>query len=113
MKLYKELRLQGTHYLYTFIQSEVIKWQSSQSRKSDKLIQGLYPNHMLILQTIEKTCAKFQKDLYKTARRVGLTRHPLSITFIESKVRKWPSSQSGKSDKKFQKIGIELYEELR
>ena len=36
MKLYKELRLQGTHCLYTFIQSEVRKWQSSQSGKSDK-----------------------------------------------------------------------------
>ena len=35
-KLYKELRLQGTHCLYTFIQSEVRKWQSSQSGKSDK-----------------------------------------------------------------------------
>ena len=25
MKLYKELRLQGNHYLYTFIESEVRK----------------------------------------------------------------------------------------
>ena len=36
MKLYKELRLEGTHCLYTFLQSEVRKWQSSQSGKSDK-----------------------------------------------------------------------------
>ena len=36
MKLYKELRLQGNHCLYTFIESEVRKWQSSQSGKSDK-----------------------------------------------------------------------------
>ena len=36
MKLYKELRLQGTDRLYTFIESEVRKWQSSQSGKSEK-----------------------------------------------------------------------------
>ena len=36
MKLYKELCLQGNHCLYTFIESEVRKWQSSQSGKSDK-----------------------------------------------------------------------------
>ena len=36
MKLYKELHLHGTRCLYTFIESEVKKWQSSQSRKSDK-----------------------------------------------------------------------------
>ena len=32
------------------------------------------------LQTIRKTCAKFQKDRYKTVR-VALTRYPLSIHF--------------------------------
>ena len=31
-----ELRLQGTHSLYTSIESEVRKWQSSQSGESDK-----------------------------------------------------------------------------
>ena len=36
MKLYKELHLQGNHYLYSFTESEVRKWQSSQSGKSDK-----------------------------------------------------------------------------
>ena len=36
LKLYKELRIQGTYCLYTFIKSEVSKWQSSQSEKSDK-----------------------------------------------------------------------------
>ena len=36
MKLYKELRLQGNHCLYIFVESEVRKWQSSQSGKSDK-----------------------------------------------------------------------------
>ena len=36
IKLYEELRSQGTHYLYTFIESEVRKWQNLQSGKSDK-----------------------------------------------------------------------------
>ena len=36
MKLYKELRSQGTHRLYTFIESEIREWQSSQNGKSDK-----------------------------------------------------------------------------
>ena len=36
IKLYKEFCLHGTHCLYTFIESEVRKWQSSQSGKSDK-----------------------------------------------------------------------------
>ena len=31
------------------------------------------------LQTMEKTCAKFQKDWYKIVRGVVLTRYPLSI----------------------------------
>ena len=35
-KLYEELRSQGTHCLYTFIEPEARKWQSSQSGKSDK-----------------------------------------------------------------------------
>ena len=36
LKLYMELPFQGTHYLYTFIESEVRKWPSSQSGKNDK-----------------------------------------------------------------------------
>ena len=34
--MYKELRLQCTHCLYTFMESVVRKWQSLQSGKSDK-----------------------------------------------------------------------------
>ena len=33
------------------------------------------------LQTMEKTCAKFQKDWYKIVWRVALTRYPLYIHF--------------------------------
>ena len=36
IKLYEELRSQGTHCHNIFIQSEVRKWQSSQSGKSNK-----------------------------------------------------------------------------
>ena len=36
IKLYEELRSQGTRCLQTFIESEVRKWQSSQSGKNDK-----------------------------------------------------------------------------
>ena len=36
IKLFEELRLQCTHCLYTFIESEVRNWQSSQSGESDK-----------------------------------------------------------------------------
>ena len=34
MKLNKVLHLQGTHCLYTFIESEVKKWQSGKSDKN-------------------------------------------------------------------------------
>ena len=34
LKLYKELYLQGTHCLYTFIKSEVKKWGSEKSNKN-------------------------------------------------------------------------------
>ena len=80
MKL--ELRSQGTHCLYTFIESEftkVKKWQ--------KLNQGLYPNHMLIsrpwrkhVQRLKKIGIKFYEDL----RSQGT--HCLFI-FIESEGR--------------------------
>ena len=32
-----------------------------------------------LLQTQEKTCARFQKDLFKIVREVAITRYPLSI----------------------------------
>ena len=35
MKLYEELRSQGTHCHNIFIESEVRKWQTSQSGKSN------------------------------------------------------------------------------
>ena len=53
IKLYEELRSQGTHCLYTFIESEV--------RKYARIISKAHAH----CQTMEKICAKFQKDWYK------------------------------------------------
>ena len=54
------------------------------------------------LQTMEKTCAKFQKDRYKIVWGVALTRYPLSIHWGQkmTKFTKW---------KKWQKIISQLY----
>ena len=88
LTLYKELRLQGTQCLHTFIKSEVRKWQSSQSEKKwQKLIQGLYPNHMHISRPWSKHVQIFKKisiKLYEELRSQGI--HCL-YTFIESDVR--------------------------
>ena len=83
------------------------------------------------LETMEKTCAKFQKDQYKIVWRVALTRYPLSITFHRiwgQKMTKWKKCQKlmqrlypnhmhivkpwRKHMKILKKIGIKLYEEL-
>ena len=83
-----------------------------------------------LLQTWEKTCAKFQKDRFKIVREVAITRYPLSI-HLRSENDKVQKEQ--KSDKKYgkdymkttctssdygenvqssKKISIKLYEEL-
>ena len=134
MKLYKELRLHGTHCLYTFLESEVRKGQSSQSGKSDKNYSLIISKPYAHLQTMAKTCAKFQKDRYKIVWGVALTRYPLSIHFHRiwdqemTKFAKWQKWQKlmqglypdhmhifrpwGKHVQSFKKIGIKLYEEL-
>ena len=81
IKLYEELRSQGTYCLYTFIESEVRKWQSSQSGKSEKNESTIISKTHAYLQTIGKTCAKFQKDWYKIVWGVALTKYPLSQHF--------------------------------
>ena len=80
IKLYKNLRSQGTHYHNTFIES---------ARITSK------PH--AYLQTMTKTCAKFQKDWYKIVWGVALIRYPLSIHWGKkmTKFTKW---------KKWQKI---------
>ena len=81
LKLYEELRSQGTHCLYTFIiNSEVRKWQKFTNRKKvTKIKARIISKSHAHLQTMEKTCAKFQNDQYKIVWGVALTRYPLSI----------------------------------
>ena len=104
LKLYKELRLQGIHCLYTFIKSEIRKWQSSQSGKVTKINSRIISKPHAHLKTMEKTCAKFKKKisikLYEELR--SQASHCL-YAFIESEVRKCQSSQCGKSDKNYSK----------
>ena len=74
IKLYENLRSQGTHRHNTSIESKVRKWQSFQSGKVTKINARItYKPHAYLL-TMEKTCAKFQKDRYKTVWGVALTR---------------------------------------
>ena len=102
MKLYKELRLQGTHCLYTFIQSEVRKWKSSQSGKVTKDNARINPNHTHIFRPWRKHVQSFKKigiKLYEELRSQGT-----QCLYIE--VEKLLSAQSGKSE---QKIIYHLY----
>ena len=77
MKLYKELRLQGNHCLYTFIESDNVHKVEKVIKINSKIISKPRAH----LQTRAKTCAKFHKDWYKIVRGVALTRHPMSLDF--------------------------------
>ena len=50
-------------------------------KKWQKLIQGLYPNHVHISRPWQKHVQKFYKDRYKIVWGVALTRYPLSLDF--------------------------------
>ena len=65
MKLHKELRLQGNHCLYTFIESEVRKDKVHKVEKVTKINSRIISKPRAHLQTMAKTCAKFHKDQYK------------------------------------------------
>ena len=126
LKLYKELRLQVNHCLYTFIESEFTKW-----KKVIKINSGIISKLCADLQTMAKTCAKFHKDRYKIVWGVALTRYPLSLDFHiiwgqkMTKFAKQKITQGlypnhmlifrpwKKYVQSFKKIGIKLYEELR
>ena len=71
IKLYEELRSQGTHCLYI----EVEKWLSSRSGKMTKNDLTTISKPHAHPHTMTKTSAKFQDDRYKTVRGVALTRH--------------------------------------
>ena len=65
MKLYKELRLQGNHCLYTFIESEVRNDKVHKVEEVTKINSRIISKPHAYLQTMAKTCAKFHKDRYK------------------------------------------------
>ena len=80
-KLKKELRLQGTHCLYTLIAFHTKKKRlSSQSRKSEKKL-SIIPKPHAHLHSMQKTSAKFENNQWKTVRGVAPTRYPLSRHF--------------------------------
>ena len=83
-------RSQGTHYLYTFIQSEAEKWQTFiKCEKWQKLTTGL--NHMHIFKPWKKnvqSCMKISIKLYKELR--------LQDTHCLYTFRKWQKFTRGK-----------------
>ena len=102
--------------------------------KRTKIYSRIISKSHAHLQTMEKTCAKFQKDQYKIVWRVALTRYPLSIHFHRiwgqkmtkfTKWKKWQKLKQGlypnhmhifrpwrKHMQSLKKIGLKLYEEL-
>ena len=109
IKLYEELCSQGTHCLY--IKGE--KWLSSQCGKKSEVKKmtklkwkkwqnknKIISNPCVLLQTLEKTCAKFQKDWLKIVWEVAMTWYPLSI-HLRSENDKVQKEQ--KSDQKYGK----------
>ena len=60
--MHEKLGSKSTHSLYTFIQSEV---QKMTVEKVTKINLKIISKPRALLQTWEKTCAKFQKDQFK------------------------------------------------
>ena len=129
MKLYKEWYSLSIHFHRIWGQkmTKLTKWKKGQKIKS-RIISKPHAH----LQTIGKTCAKFQKDQYKIVWGVALTRYPLSIHFHRiwgqeiAKWKKWQKLMQGlypnhihifrpwrKHVQSFKKIGIKLHEEWR
>ena len=74
----EKLGSKSTHSLYTFIQSEVQKMTKLKWKKWQKNLK-IISKPRALLQTREKTCAKFKKDRFKIVWKVAITRYPLSI----------------------------------
>ena len=85
MKLYKELRLQGNHCLYTFIESEVRNDKVHKVEKVTKINSKIISKPCAYLQTMAKTFIKICIKLYEELRSQGTHCHNI---FIESEVRK-------------------------
>ena len=64
--MYKVLCLQANHCLYTFIESEVRNDKVHKVEKVTKINSRIISKPRAHLQTMAKTCAKFNKDRYKT-----------------------------------------------
>ena len=79
IELYEELRSQGTHCLYTFIESESENDKVHKVEKVTKINARIISKPHAHLKTMEKTCAKFQKDWYKIVWGVALTRYKLYV----------------------------------
>ena len=92
------------HRIWGQKMTKFTKW-----KKWQKLIQGLYPNHMQISRPWRKHVQSFKKisiKLYEKLRSQGTYCHNI---FIESEVRKWQSSQNGKIDR----TSVKLMSHLR
>ena len=85
--------IRGTNCLY--IKGE--KLLSLQIKKSNKNDLTVIPKPHAHPHTMKKTHAKIQNNQYKTVRGVALT---IGTHCLYSEVKKWLSSQCGKSDKK-------------
>ena len=117
------------HRIWGQKMTKFTKWKMWQ-----KLIQGLYPNHMHITWPWGKHVQSFKKIGMKLYEELGSQGTHCHNTSIESEVRKLQSLLSGKSDKinakitsnhmhifkpwrkqvqSLKKIGIKLYAELR
>ena len=112
-----------------------LRSENDKVKKVTKINSRIISKSHAHLQTMEKTCAKFQKDRCKIVWRVVLTRYPLSKHFHRiwgqkmkkfTKWKKWQQLRQGlypnnmhifrpwrKHVQSFKKIGIKLYEELR
>ena len=62
--MHEKLGSKSTHSLYTFIQTEVQK-MTVKVEKVTKINLKIISKPRALLQTQEKTCAKFQKDRFK------------------------------------------------
>ena len=75
---HEKLWSKGTHSLYTFIKSEVRKWQIKVEKVTKIYLKMISKPHAH-LQTLEKTCPKLQRHRYKIVWGVAITRYTLSI----------------------------------
>ena len=93
---YKIVCRVSTHCLHTYTESEVRKWHKVE--KVTNINASIISKPHAHLQTMEKTCTKFQKDWYKIVWKVALTSYPLSLQWGRkmTKFTKWKMWQKNK-----------------